>query len=194
MSRLDTLWSEVESLYHEKLPGRDDWADWLYPNHVLIVMRNAKAIAEQKSADVELSQAAALLHDVADYKMKRSDSGHEAESLKTARGLMQKHGYNQDEIALIVDDAIRYHSCHENERPKSLEGLVLATADSLAHLQTNFYIFAAWDFGKSGRSLEALKDWVLKKIERDLNNKISFDDIREAARPDYELIKKLFDR
>jgi hypothetical protein len=107
---------------------------------------------------------------------------------------MQEHGYTDDEIALTVDDAIRYHSCHDDERPKSMEGLVLATADSLAHLQTNFYVFATWSFGKSNRSLEDLHTWVLKKIERDLNNKISFDDVRETARPDYEMIKELFSR
>jgi len=107
---------------------------------------------------------------------------------------MAEFGYTDDEIALVVDDAIRYHSCHGDERPKSKEGLVLATADSLAHLQTNFYVFASWFFGKLDRDLDSLRDWVLKKIERDLNSKISFDDIREEARPDYEMLKRLFSR
>jgi putative nucleotidyltransferase with HDIG domain len=194
MARFDDLWKYVESLYNAKEAGRDEWADWLYPNHVVVVTRNAKAIAETKGADVELSQAAAVLHDVADFKMKRANPEHEQESLKVARELMEAYGYSDEEIALVVDDAIRYHSCHGNERPKSKEGLVLATADSLAHLQTDFYLFAAWQFGKSGRSSDDLKDWVLKKIERDLHSKISFDDIREAARPDYEMIKALYSR
>lgn len=194
MSRLDDLSKQVEKLYNDKLDGREDWADWLYPNHVVIVARNAKKIAKLKGADVELSQVAALLHDVADFKMKRANPKHEEESLKTAREVMEQNGYSEDEIKLVVDDAIRYHSCHGNERPKSKEGLVLATADSLAHLQTNFYLFAVWEFGKSGLSLNDLKEWVLKKIERDLFNKISFDDIREEVRPDYEMIKNLFSR
>ncbi len=194
MSRLDDLWQQVESLYKEKQEDREDWADWLYPNHVVIVTNNAKAIAERKDADIELSQVAALLHDVADFKMKRTNPDHAEESLKIAREIMEQNGYNEDEIKLVVDDAIRYHSCHGDERPKNKEGLVLATADSLAHLQTNFYIFAAWQFGKSGRRLDDLEEWVLKKIERDLNNKISFDDIREEARPDYEMVKSLYSR
>jgi putative nucleotidyltransferase with HDIG domain len=194
MPRFDNLWNDVKSRYNDKLEGREDWADWLYPNHVIIVTNNAKAIAERKDANVELSQVAALLHDVADFKMKRADPDHEVESLKIARELMKANEYTDDEIALVVDDAIRYHSCHDSERPKSVEGLVLATADSLAHLQTNFYVHATWDFGRSGRSLDDLNKWVLKKIERDLNNKISFNDIREEARPDYEMIKELFGR
>jgi putative nucleotidyltransferase with HDIG domain len=194
MARFDDLWHKVESLYNEKLSTRDDWADWLYPNHVVVVALNAKRIAEQKGADSELSQVAALLHDIADIKMSRVSAGHAEESLKIARELMKQYGYITNEISLVVDDAIRYHSCHGEERPKSIEGLVLATADSLAHLQTSFYIHAAWDFGKSGRSLENFTSWALKKIESDLNNKISFDDIREDARPDYEMVKDLFGR
>ena len=193
MARLDDLWQKVESLYGEKREGRDEWADWLYSNHVVVVTHNAKTIAEDKGANVELSQVAALLHDVADYKMKRANPEHEAESLKIARELMQQYGYSDEEVALVVNDAIRYHSCHGNERPKSIEGLVLATADSLAHLQTDFYLYFVW-FQGPRKPIEEIKEWALKKIERDLNNKISFDDIREEARPDYELIKNLFSR
>jgi putative nucleotidyltransferase with HDIG domain len=194
MARFDDLFEKVKSLYNQKLETRDEWTDWLYPNHVVVVTENARKIAEQKGANVELAQAAALLHDCADFKMKRRDPSHEEESLKIARDLMQEFGYNENEIALVVDDAIRYHSCNGEERPNSVEGLVLATADSLAHLQTHFYVFATWSFGQSGRSLKDLNEWVLKKIERDLYNKISFDDVREAARPDYEMIKTLFGR
>ncbi len=43
-------------------------------------------------------------------------------------------------------------------------------------------------------TLEEFKQWVLKKIERDFVHKICFDDIREAARQDYEIIKNLFSR
>ncbi len=125
--------------------------------------------------------------------MARANPGHEERSLAIARQVMTDAGFSDDEIQLVVDDAIRYHSCHGDERPESKEGLILATADSLAHLQTDFYIYATWAFGKT-RSLEELKEWSLKKIERDLNNKISFEDEREAARPDYNMIKELFSR
>ena len=193
MARLDDLWQNVESLYNEKLETRDEWADWLYPNHVVVVARSAKRIAEQKDANVELSQVAALLHDVADVRMARMNPEHGEESLRIARQVMEENDYTADEIVLVVDDAIRYHSCHGDERPKSVEGLVLATADSLAHLQTDFYVYATWAKGKR-ETLESIKEWALKKIERDLHNKISFEDIREEARPDYEIIKELFSR
>ena len=36
---------------------------------------------------------------------------------------------------------------------------------------------------------EDIKEWVTTKIERDLNKKILFDDVRENTRPKYEEIK-----
>ncbi|HMT18488.1 MAG TPA: HD domain-containing protein [Candidatus Saccharibacteria bacterium] len=193
MNKLELVRTKVQELYQSNNPHRDEWSDWLYKNHVLLVAKSAHELAEKYGASEELCEIAALLHDIADIEMARAIAGHEERSLAIAKELMLEVGYTDGEIALVVDDAIRYHSCHGDERPKSKEGLILATADSLAHLQTDFYIYAAWSFGKT-ISLEELKNWVLKKIERDLNNKISFDDEREVARPDYEMIKELFSR
>jgi putative nucleotidyltransferase with HDIG domain len=193
MNKLEQVRAKVNELYTSKDPNREEWADWLYDNHVLIVAKNAHDLAKKYSANEELSEIAALLHDIADAKMARVNPDHEEASLEIARQVMAETGFTTEEIKLVVDDAIRYHSCHGDERPKSKEGLVLATADSLAHLQTDFYIHAAWAFGKD-RSLEVLKVWALKKLERDLNSKISFDDERESARADYDIIKELFSR
>lgn len=193
MNKLEKVRAKAHELYTSQNPNREEWSDWLYPNHVLVVAESARKLARKYNVNEELSEVAALLHDIADVRMARKDPNHEQASLEIAREVMAEAGYTADEIALVVDDAVKYHSCHDNERPESKEGLVLATADSLAHLQTDFYIYAAWAFGKD-RSLQQLREWVLKKIERDLNNKISFEDERESARADYNMIKELFSR
>lgn len=193
MTSIEQVQTKVRDLYTRKNPHRAEWADWLYDNHVLVVAKTARELAQKYSVNEDLSEAAALLHDIADVEMERADPTHEERSLALARQIMTEAGFAPEEITLVVDDAIRYHSCHGDERPKSQEGLILATADSLAHLQTDFYVYAVWVFGKT-RSLEDVKVWTLRKIERDLNNKISFDDEREVARPDYEMIKQLFSR
>jgi hypothetical protein len=46
----------------------------------------------------------------------------------------------KSQIELVVDDAIRLHSCYDGNRPASLEGQALAAADALAHLKTDFYV------------------------------------------------------
>ena len=193
VAHIDILEAKVKSLYEGNEPGRDPWTTWFRDNHVFVVADYATELAKKHGADAGLARAAALLHDIADVRMKRVAEGHEEASLHMARQLMQESGFAEDEIKLVVDDAIRYHSCHGDEHPESVEGKILSTADSLAHLKTDFYVFAVWAFGRR-MELEDIKQWALKKIERDLNNKIFFDDVREDARSDYQRIKELFSR
>lgn len=193
MDKLQTVEKKVKNLYQEKDPNRADWADWMLDNHVLIVADNATQLAKKYKANEELARVAALLHDIADAKMKRENKEHEALSLKIARELMTEAGYSEEDIKLVVDDAIRYHSCYDNEQPASLEGKILSTADSIAHLKTDFYLYATSRLG-SILSFEDVKKFVLDKIERDINNKMFFADVKEDLRPDYNRIKELFSR
>lgn len=192
-SKLTELETAVHELYDAKYPDREEWADWLADNHVVVVADFASELAVRYGANEELARAAALLHDIADAKMSRFNPGHEEESLAIARDLLSKSGYSDEEIELIVDDAIRFHSCHDGNVPKSLEGKILATADSLAHLKTDFYIYAVYA-KEANTALVDIKDWVLKKLERDFHTKIQFDDVREEVRGDYEALKTLFSR
>ena len=193
MKRLELLERNVQELYAAKDPNRADWADWLGENHVFVVADNASELARRYSANEELARAAAVLHDIADTKMSRFADNHEEMSLQIGRRLMKGADFSDAEIKLVVDDAVRYHSCHDGHIPESLEGKILASADSMAHLQTDFYIFATWMLGKEN-PLPDVKSWVLKKLDRDFNNKILFDDVHEECRKDYENLKELFSR
>jgi hypothetical protein len=126
--------------------------------------------------------------------MSRFAPEHEETSLVMARELMQQAGFSEDEIRLTVDDAIRFHGCHDGKVPDSIEGKVLATADSKVHLLSDFYLFATWSFGKEGKSLEEVKQYVLKKIERDFHDKIQFDEVRQECQVAYDGLKALFSR
>lgn len=194
MTRIQNLEQSVGDLYAAHNPGRADWADWLGENHVFLVADYATELAGRFGANGELARAGALLHDIADTKMSRFADSHEETSLAMARGLMQQAGFNQDEIRLTVDDAIRFHGCRDGHVPESIEGKVLATADSKAHLLSDFYLFAAWAMGKENKSLKEVKEYVLKKIDRDFHNKILFDEVREECSIAYDGLKTLFSR
>lgn len=196
MGRVQELEQEVKKLYELKNPDRAaDWADWLFDGHVVIVADYASELAKRYGVSEDTARAAALLHDIADAVMKREDQRHEQASLDIARDLLQKHGYDANEIRTIVDDAVALHSCHDGKIPLSPEGKVLATADSMAHLKGDFYLFATRYFGVSqGKGLADVKEWALKKIDRDYNNKILFDDVRSELAPDYEMLKDIFSR
>jgi putative nucleotidyltransferase with HDIG domain len=193
MHRIELLESEVSSVYKQRSPDLPDWVDWVYSGHILATKSAAQHLADKHGANGELSSAAALLHDMAETKVRRSNPTHEQLSLKMARELMQKAGYNSDEINLVVDDAIRFHSCQNGEKPQSLEGKILATADAIAHLTTDFYIFLVWALG-SEKTLDEMKEWVLHKIERDYNDKIQFDDVRSDLKDDYRALKQVFSK
>lgn len=180
-------------MYEAKNPDRNDWADWLYENHIFIVADNAVRLAKRFGGRQDLARAAALLHDLADAKMSRFSEGHDEATLDIAREVMQKAGFSKQEIEICVDDAVRYHSCHDGHAPSSVEGKVMATADALAHLQTDFYVYALWALGRD-KPLEKAKTWALKKIDRDFNNKILFDEIKGECRPDYEHLVNVFGR
>ncbi|MEJ0053988.1 MAG: HD domain-containing protein [bacterium] len=191
MEKIEQLRDEVHNLYAQKLPGRADWADWIYDKHVVLVGNEARKIAEMYGGSPELAEAAGLLHDVADAVMKRQDPNHEKESLRIAREMLQKTGFGDKEIAIVVDDAIAKHSCHGETRPVSAEGKAMAAGDGVVHLTSDFYKIA--EAGKLGhKSPREVAEWALPKLERDFTNKIAYDDLREEIRPDYEQLRKHF--
>lgn len=183
---------KVEELYLAKHPGRDPWAEWLWKYHVLWVADKATEIAVSHDVDPSLCRVAALLHDVADSVMNRFEPEHEQKSLEMARQILQEVGYDPETVNRLVNDALAKHSCRGEERPDSIEGKVMATADALAHFETSFFPHAFWWKGQNGEEYMKIMEWALKKIEKDFNNKIFFDDIRIQIKPAFKALRSTF--
>ena len=200
MERLKQLKEKVDKLYKAKEESRGDWtdwagwaewADWLYANHVFVVADIAGKLADKYGANKEVAMAAAMLHDIADTVMKRENPKHEEKTSEIAKKLLKETGFKDDEIKIIIDDAMRFHSCYGNERPQSLEGKVMAAADAVSHLQSDFYPHARVAFSRT-KSAEELENWALVHIEKDFNNKIAFEEVKESVRADYEKLRDSF--
>lgn len=69
--------------------------------------------------------------------MSRFDLRHELESIDIAQDFMTRAGFSVQEI-IIVNDILMNHSCR-NVFPNTLEGRVMATADAVVHLKSDFY-------------------------------------------------------
>lgn len=69
---------------------------------------------------------------------------------------------------------------------------MLATADALAHLSTDFYIQFAWMHVPENKNYQEFVQWVNEKIERDFNSKIFFDEVKVSIEPRYNALKKIF--
>ena len=191
MSRIDDVKEKVSELYRARSPHRAEWADWLFENHIFVVAENARRLSDRFGAKEDLAMAAAMLHDVADAVMLREDEKHEEESITIARRILSECAFSEEEISVIVADAIRFHGCHGTNLPQTLEGKVMATADAMAHLQTDFYDYSLRTM-QGKEPMTEICEWALKKIERDYQKKIFFDDIRNEVIKDYERVKLLF--
>lgn len=190
--KLEKVKKEVKAIYTGKNPNADPWIVWAYPNHVQVVAKNAERIARTHGANIEFCVAGALLHDIADAVMTRFTPGHEEESLRIANEILEKCGYSDEERNFIVQEIIFPHSC-SHTIPTKLEGKVLATADAMAHFQTDFFLYFAWQH-LGGKDLRELKQWVLVKIEKHFHKKIFFEDFRKEVEPEYNAVKLLFSK
>ncbi len=189
-ARLVILKSSVAELYEARSSERSPWADWMYQHHIFLVADEAARLAERFSADSEIVQAAALLHDIADAVMSRFDSDHASVTDKIANDLLTKAGFSIDEISTIVGDAIRFHSCRDGLVPRSLEGRVMATADAVIHITSDFYPHGLQSMREDGASNEELLTWALPKLERDFRDKILFPAVRNEVEVDYRRAKQ----
>ena len=193
MTRIDSLKKRIDALYLDKNTSRaKDWADYLHTSHVFKVADKALELSERFNASAELAVAAAMLHDIADAVMSREDPRHEQESATIARSFLRACTFNDEEIQTIVDDAMKHHSCRGEDRPQTLEGKVMATADAVVHLQTDFYDFAVRNFTASGETNADISNWGLEKTDRDFHKKIFFPEVQDEVRPDYERERRRF--
>ena len=70
---------------------------------------------------------------------------------------------------------------------------MLATADGMWHLQTNFFPVISYMHRPEGtHTYEEWQVWFSNKIERDFGSKIFFDYERAEVKKDYEALKRVF--
>jgi putative nucleotidyltransferase with HDIG domain len=191
MQRLDRLRKQVQDLYTAKNPEADEWIDWAYPNHVLVVANLAEKIAKTHNADAELAAAGALLHDIADAVMARETPGHEAKSLAIADDLLRKSGFSETDTVFVIEEIVKPHSCRQLI-PTALEGKVMATADGAAHFLTDFYPLFCWRHYGPQDDYGVFKDWMRQKMEKDFTKKLFFDDVKQEVLPRYEALQLIF--
>lgn len=185
MAKIEVLEELVRNRYEKKDRNRDRWSDWMYENHVLDVADYAEKLANKYNASPDLCRAAALLHDIADAEMPRTDPMSERQNIVIADQLLYEAEFSESERDDIKNDALPFHSCHGNERPNTLIGKILATADALSHLNSDFYGYFAAALSAE-RSEEESRQSARSRIGRDFNDKIAFDEIRGGVKERYE--------
>jgi uncharacterized protein len=97
-------------------------------DHVLRVWRLARRIGREEGADMQILQAAVLLHDVGRAEQMRTGACHAAVGARRAREILEGHPRERVER---VAQAIAEHRFRGSRGPSSLEARVLYDADKL---------------------------------------------------------------
>lgn len=143
----DRIIAEAEAFARVELSRDSSGHDWW---HIYRVTQLARRIAVEEAADVYLCTLAALLHDIADYKI----AGDEETGLRRVRDWLESHGV-ESAVTEHVMDIIATMSFGGGNRPpmRTLEGCVVQDADRLDAIGA-MGIARAFAFGGSrGRPL-----------------------------------------
>ena len=152
--------------------------------HVKPTIDYSKELAKKHKANLETIWSAAILHDLT-----RLDDlePHDETGAEKAYNLLLKEGFSK-EIAEKVKGIILTHRCKKH-KPETLEQKILATADAVTHFKSPFYL---WFEHISKNSFKENLESGLKKIERDYNDKIFFDEEKELIKNEYKVLKGWF--
>jgi uncharacterized protein len=103
-------------------------------DHILRVYRMVEKLATAEGADLEIVQAAALLHDAQGSQTSGGEEGrldHHQASAEFARQILDAEGWSVDRIA-AVQHCILAHRFRDNSNiPQTLEAKILFDADKL---------------------------------------------------------------
>jgi uncharacterized protein len=189
MPNLNKLSDLVLSTYKQ---SDQDFGQWMIENHVPIVAKQAQILSDRFGADANIAVAGAWLHDFGDAFVHRFDEKHEQISQKEARQALVHASYSPSQIEQVLTEVIAPHSCRDGNLPFTLEGKVMATADALAHLTTDFYLQFTWMHLPENMNYQQFLKWVSEKLERDFHRKIFFDEVRAEVIHRYESLKEVF--
>lgn len=123
----EALLLETAAFVRKTLDGDSSGHDWW---HIDRVRRNACRLARDEGADLLVTELAALLHDIADWKF---HGGDEQAGSRTARQWLESHAVNPevtDHICVIID-AVSFKGAGVNTDMPTLEGRCVQDADRL---------------------------------------------------------------
>ncbi|HEX8032998.1 MAG TPA: HD domain-containing protein, partial [Ktedonobacterales bacterium] len=160
----DAILARARDFVRQELSGDSSGHDWW---HIVRVVSLVRVIAREEEADPYVCELAALLHDIADYKI----AGDEESGLRRVRGWLDAEGVDAA-VADHVMEIVGTLSFGGGNRPPmmTLEGRVVQDADRLDAIGA-IGIERAFAFGGSrGRALydpdEAPQQYASKEAYR----------------------------
>ena len=158
---------------------------WKY--HIFLVVKYAKKLAKIYKVNVEITELAALLHDIGRIDI-RHDEKHHIVGVSAAEKILRRYNYSEDIIKEVLH-CVESHRGSEGPKPKTTIAKIIANADAMAHFDA-LPIFFYWR-GSRGEDFEEIIKWVDAKIKRDWCKKITFSKAKKMVEKKYKAIKLL---
>lgn len=157
-----------------------------YLFHLIPVRNYAIELAKKLSADVEVVEIAALLHDIGSIIYGREN--HHVTGAEIAEKKLRELNYPEEKIEQIKK-CILNHRGSVNNHKTTVEEQIIADADSLSHFDNLSGLFKAAFIYENLNQQEAMVN-VLFKLKRSFE-KLSFQESREIIKPRYEAVMLL---
>ena len=136
----------------------------IWTHHILNVVKYGKMLANKTSADEEIVEISALLHDYASIKDFAMYEEHHIHGAREAETLLQRYHYPAKKIEMVKACILS----HRGSKPKAKitkESLCLADADSMAHFDSVASLFYL-AFINHKMDIDTANTWLLGKLER----------------------------
>lgn len=157
MNRLtERLLNQIEPQFQDDVTGHD-------VNHITRVLMLTKYIQSQEGGDLDVIEAAAVLHDISDHKF---NGGKLDEGGKVARAILLENGTSEafaDLVAQIVDQ-VSFKGAGVSTNELSLEAQIVQDADRLDALGA---IGISRTFAYGGKKGQAIYDPQLEPQSHD---------------------------
>jgi len=111
-----------------------------YPHHFMPVVKYSKLLAEKLSANIEIVEIAAWLHDIGSIMHGREN--HHITGAEIAEKKLRELGYAEEKIALVKQCILNHRGSVKNERITS-EEMAVAEADAMSHFDNIGGLFMA---------------------------------------------------
>jgi uncharacterized protein len=118
----------IEEFAQRALQGSDRGAHTY--EHTLRVRQLCRVLGQEENADLEILEAAALLHDIGRPEEAKSGVSHAKIGAEMAIAFLATTSFPKDKLSAVAS-AIQTHRYSEQLTPESLEGEILSDADKL---------------------------------------------------------------
>lgn len=154
--------------------------------HINPVVEIANEMAIELSADAQVVEIAAYLHDITKITGERKN--HHITGAEYAEKFLMKYNIEAEKIEQIKNCIKKHRGSSEYTR-NTIEEKIVATADAVAHIEHPLTLFYAW-YGRRQCQIDEGADGMISKLQRSWE-KIEFDYIKENLKEKYEFIIKM---